>query len=142
MKRVAIFGATGYTGFELIRLLLSHPGVQLSVLTSEQYSSQPVEQAFPPFKGMLAGVSFGKMERLLSADFDVAFLALPHTSEFNGYEFDSFGDTPECPDATAIDSVPCADEENFMFPMVRGLRTQNFSHDQILRVLGNPLIRP
>jgi len=70
------------------------------------------------------------------------FLALPHTSEFNGYEFDSFGDTPECPDATAIDSVPCADEENFMFPMVRGLRTQNFSHDQILRVLGNPLIRP
>ncbi len=79
MMRVAIFGATGYTGFELIRLLLSHPGVKISVLTSEQYSSQPIEQAFSPFKGKLAGVSFGKMERLLSADFDVAFLALPHT---------------------------------------------------------------
>ena len=79
MKRVAIFGATGYTGFELIRLLLPHPGVKLSVLTSEQYSSQSLEQAFPPFKGKLAGVSFGKMERLLSAEFDVAFLALPHT---------------------------------------------------------------
>jgi N-acetyl-gamma-glutamyl-phosphate reductase len=79
MKRVAIFGATGYTGFELIRLLLSHPGVKLSVLTSEQYSSQSLEQAFPPFKGKLAGVSFGTMERLLPAEFDVAFLALPHT---------------------------------------------------------------
>jgi N-acetyl-gamma-glutamyl-phosphate reductase len=79
MKRVAIFGATGYTGFELIRLLLSHPRVNISVLTSEQYSAQPLEQAFPPFKGKLSGVSFGKMERLLSAEFDVAFLALPHT---------------------------------------------------------------
>jgi len=79
MKRVAIFGATGYTGFELIRLLLSHPGVKLSVLTSEQYSAQPLEQAFPPFKGRLAGVTFGRMERLLSAEFDAAFLALPHT---------------------------------------------------------------
>jgi len=79
MKRVAIFGATGYTGFELIRLLLSHPRVKISVLTSEQYSAQPLEQAFPPFKGKLSGVSFGKMERLLSAEFDAAFLALPHT---------------------------------------------------------------
>src|SRR3990172_823019 len=79
MKRIAIFGATGYTGFELIRMLLSHPGARIEVLTSEQYSAQPLEQAFPPFKGKLQGVSFGKMERLLSAEFDVAFLALPHT---------------------------------------------------------------
>lgn len=79
MKRVAIFGATGYTGFELIRLLLSHQGVKISVLTSEQYSDQPLAQAFPPFKGRLDGVSFGKMEKLSGAKFDVAFLALPHT---------------------------------------------------------------
>jgi N-acetyl-gamma-glutamyl-phosphate reductase len=79
MKKVAIFGATGYTGFELIRLLLSHPRVTISVLTSEQYSEQPIEQAFPPFRGRLAGAAFGKMEKMLSAGFDVAFLALPHT---------------------------------------------------------------
>jgi len=79
MKRVAIFGATGYTGFELIRMLLSHPGVRISVLTSEQYSEQPLEQAFAPFRGKLSGVAFGKMEKLLGADFDAAFLALPHT---------------------------------------------------------------
>lgn len=79
MKRIAIFGATGYTGFELIRMLLSHPGARISVLTSEQYSDLPLAEAFPPFKGRLEGVSFGKMEKLLDADFDVAFLALPHT---------------------------------------------------------------
>jgi len=75
MKRIAIFGATGYTGFELIRMLLSHPGARIEVLTSEQYSAQPLEQAFPPFKGKLQGVSFGKMERLLSAGaLDVMFI--------------------------------------------------------------------
>jgi len=80
MKRVAIFGATGYTGFELIRMLLSHPGVRISALTSEQYSEQPLAQAFAPFKGALEGAAFGKMEKLLaSSDFDLAFLALPHT---------------------------------------------------------------
>ena len=79
MKRVAIFGATGYTGFELVRMLLSHPGARISVLTSEQYSGQPLEQAFSPFKGRLSGAAFGKMEEMLGADFDVAFLALPHT---------------------------------------------------------------
>ena len=79
MKRVAIFGATGYTGFELIRLLLSHPRAKISALTSEQYSEQPVDQAFSPFRGRLAGVAFGKTEKMLSAGFDAAFLALPHT---------------------------------------------------------------
>ncbi len=79
MKKVAIFGATGYTGFELIRLLSSHPRVKISALTSEQYSGLPVDQAFPPFRGRLAGAAFGKMEEMLSAPYDAAFLALPHT---------------------------------------------------------------
>jgi len=68
MKRVAIFGATGYTGFELVRMLLSHKGARISVLTSEQYSEQPLGQAFAPFKGRLEGVAFGKMERLLGGN--------------------------------------------------------------------------
>ena len=79
MKKVAIFGATGYTGFELVRLLLSHPRVKISVLTSEQYSGLPVDQAFPPFRGRLAGAAFVKTDDALSAGFDAAFLALPHT---------------------------------------------------------------
>ncbi len=73
MTRVAIFGATGYTGFELIRLLLSHTGVELSVLSSEQFSGLPVDRAFFPFRGRLGGVRFGKMEEMLDGEFEAAF---------------------------------------------------------------------
>ncbi len=79
MKKVAIYGATGYTGFELVRLLQSHSRAKIAVLTSEQYSDQPADQAFAPYKGMLGKAAFGKMERLLDARVDAAFLALPHT---------------------------------------------------------------
>ncbi len=79
MKRVAIYGATGYTGFELIRLLLSHPRVEITVLSSEQYSEQPVDQAFAPFRGRLPKVVFGKMGQVRSENVDAVFLALPHT---------------------------------------------------------------
>ncbi|GAB4364086.1 MAG: N-acetyl-gamma-glutamyl-phosphate reductase [Deltaproteobacteria bacterium] len=81
MKRtkVAVFGATGYTGFELIRLLLSHERAELAVLSSEQYSELPVDRAFSPFRGSLGGVRFGKMEEMLDGEFEAAFLALPHT---------------------------------------------------------------
>lgn len=79
MKKVAIYGATGYTGFELIRLLSSHSRAKIAVLTSEQYSDQPVDQAFAPYKGTLGKAAFGKMERLIDARVDAAFLALPHT---------------------------------------------------------------
>jgi len=77
--KVAIFGATGYTGFELVRLLLSHERAELSVLTSEQYSELPLDHAFFPFRGELDRVRFGKMEEMLDGEFEAAFLALPHT---------------------------------------------------------------
>lgn len=80
MTKTAIFGATGYTGFELLRLLLSHSGAQVVALSSEQYSELPLDEAFPTLKGMLPPkVAFGKMEALMGGDFEVAFLALPHT---------------------------------------------------------------
>ncbi|HJX74131.1 MAG TPA: hypothetical protein VJ307_08240, partial [Candidatus Deferrimicrobiaceae bacterium] len=79
MTKVAIYGATGYTGFELIRLLLSHSKAKISALSSEQYSDLPYGQAFPSFRGMLANAAFGKMEQIRSVDVDAVFLALPHT---------------------------------------------------------------
>jgi N-acetyl-gamma-glutamyl-phosphate reductase len=79
MTKVAIYGATGYTGFELIRLLLSHPGVRITALSSEQYSDLPIDKAFAPFRGKLGKVAFGKMEQMRREDVDAVFLALPHT---------------------------------------------------------------
>ena len=44
---VAVIGASGYAGLELLRLLLGHPGVRISAVTSEQSAGQPVRQVFP-----------------------------------------------------------------------------------------------
>src|SRR5258706_380721 len=49
MKKVAIVGASGYSGEELVRLLLSHPQVELAAVTSRQYAGQTLAQIFPRF---------------------------------------------------------------------------------------------
>ncbi len=59
MPRIAVVGATGYTGFELLRLLGSHGGVDVTALTSETYAGKRVEQVFPA----LASVTDGTLER-------------------------------------------------------------------------------
>jgi N-acetyl-gamma-glutamyl-phosphate reductase len=45
--RVGIIGATGYTGVELLRLLLHHPEVEVTALTSQKYAGLPMDQVFP-----------------------------------------------------------------------------------------------
>mgnify|MGYP006382521947 CR=1 FL=1 len=49
--RVAVFGASGYTGLELLRLLLRHPHFEIALVTSEQRAGEPVGDAFPPLRG-------------------------------------------------------------------------------------------
>jgi N-acetyl-gamma-glutamyl-phosphate reductase len=74
MVKVGIFGATGYTGFELVRLLRRHPAVQIAFVTSEQSAGQALSDVFP--------VTWDT--RLISADdapldaVDAACLCLPH----------------------------------------------------------------
>ena len=46
MLKVAILGGSGYTGCELLRLLHSHPHVQVTAVTSERLSGTPVSDAF------------------------------------------------------------------------------------------------
>ncbi|MDP2971480.1 MAG: N-acetyl-gamma-glutamyl-phosphate reductase, partial [Deltaproteobacteria bacterium] len=45
--KVGIIGATGYTGVELLRLLLHHPEVEVTALTSQKYAGVPIGQVFP-----------------------------------------------------------------------------------------------
>ena len=45
--KVGIVGATGYTGVELLRLLLLHPEVEVTALTSQKYSGLSIDQVFP-----------------------------------------------------------------------------------------------
>ena len=48
-KKVAIVGASGYSGEELVGLLLRHPDVDLAAVTSRRNAGQPLAQVFPKF---------------------------------------------------------------------------------------------
>ncbi|RMH05050.1 MAG: N-acetyl-gamma-glutamyl-phosphate reductase [Aquificota bacterium] len=74
--RVAVFGATGYTGAELLRYLKNHPYVKLLSLTSQSHPGKRLREVFPHFSGSYLGGLF--LEAEPSEDFDVAFLCLPH----------------------------------------------------------------
>ena len=80
-KPVAIVGASGYSGEELVRLLLSHPCVQLTAVTSRQYAGQTLAEVFPRFahhsRARKLCFSEPKAE-LLAEEAQVVFLALPH----------------------------------------------------------------
>lgn len=47
--RVAILGASGYTGAELVRMLLGHTGVEITVLTGNTQAGQPFSTVYPQF---------------------------------------------------------------------------------------------
>ncbi|NIP99524.1 MAG: N-acetyl-gamma-glutamyl-phosphate reductase [Nitrospinaceae bacterium] len=79
MVNVGIAGASGYTGVELLRLLLRHPEVQLTVLTSETYQGRTVSEVFPSLSG-LVDAPFVPLESEALDRCDVLFLALPHTT--------------------------------------------------------------
>ena len=76
--KVGIIGATGYTGVELLRLLLLHPEVEVTALTSQKYSGVPIDQVFPSLMKHLPL----KCEELavdqISKKTDFIFTAVPH----------------------------------------------------------------
>jgi N-acetyl-gamma-glutamyl-phosphate reductase len=81
MTKVAIVGASGYSGEELVRLLLHHPHVELSAVTSRQSAGQTVAQVFPKFASHPKSKTLRFTEpnsELLAKQAEVVFLALPH----------------------------------------------------------------
>lgn len=76
--RVAIVGASGYTGMELMRLLARHPGVELTLITSRQHAGLTVAEVFPSLRDIvkLEFVDFELADMLDLAE--VFFTALPH----------------------------------------------------------------
>ncbi len=77
--KVAIVGASGYSGEELVRLLLRHPHVAIVCFTSRQYAGKPVTDVFPKFRGLLdATFVEPSVEAIVASGAQAAFLALPH----------------------------------------------------------------
>ena len=80
-RTVAIIGASGYSGEELVRLLLSHPHAELTAVTSRQYAGQTVAQVFPKFAHVPRARELRFSEprtELLAKAAQIVFLALPH----------------------------------------------------------------
>lgn len=76
--RGAVVGATGYTGVELIRLLIGHPAVEITALTSESYADSSIAEVFPSVAGLL-GLTCKKFDpQEVAKAADLIFLALPH----------------------------------------------------------------
>ena len=83
--KVAVVGASGYAGEELVARLLNHPGVDLVCLTSRQYAGQTLEAVYPRLakarrvgQGVLPPFTAPEAEAIAASGATVAFLALPH----------------------------------------------------------------
>lgn len=76
--KVAIIGASGYTGGELFRLLHAHSRAEVVCATSRQLAGKPVTSRHPHLTGF-TDISFTNPD-ISSLDVDVAFLAVPHTA--------------------------------------------------------------
>jgi len=83
MHRIAVIGASGYTGVELLRLLVQHPETELVCVTSRQYAGQPVGKIFPSLQGFI-NLNFEDLEPAeLAGRVDMVFTAVPHQTAMN-----------------------------------------------------------
>ncbi|MCE5194558.1 MAG: N-acetyl-gamma-glutamyl-phosphate reductase [Nitrospiraceae bacterium] len=87
MLRIAICGGSGYTGGELIRLLLNHPFVEITAVTSEKSAGKCVKDIFPHLKGF-TDLKYENLDRKkLLNKADLFFMALPHGTSQEAVDF-------------------------------------------------------
>lgn len=77
MIKVGIVGGTGYTGVELLRLLLRHTGVEIKFLTSRTEAGRRVDDMFPNLRGH-TDLEFSDLNIENLKQCDVVFFATPH----------------------------------------------------------------
>ena len=80
-KKIAIVGASGYSGEVLVQLLLNHPQAELVTVTSRQNTGLTLAQVFPKFAGhpKSKAIRFSEPNaEVVTKQVDIAFLALPH----------------------------------------------------------------
>lgn len=75
--KVAIVGATGFTGSELVRILINHPSVEITAITSESRAGEKFSDVHPFFE-QICDLELIKANELKTSEIDLAFLALPH----------------------------------------------------------------
>lgn len=81
--RVAVLGATGYAGVELLRILIRHPRVRLTVVTSQQFAGKRVSEVYPSLVGKCDLVLEKIKPQKIASQTDLAFAALPHETSMD-----------------------------------------------------------
>ena len=80
--KIAVVGASGYSGMELLRLLLRHPQAEIVAVTSRSLAGKSLSAEFPRFRGVgnadALKFTAPDAEAIKAAGAEVAFLALPH----------------------------------------------------------------
>jgi N-acetyl-gamma-glutamyl-phosphate reductase len=77
--RIAILGASGYTGAELVRLIATHPGMEIRALSADRKAGQAMGDVFPHLRHLDLPV-LQRIEDLDFAAIDLVFCALPHAT--------------------------------------------------------------
>lgn len=80
MIKTSVIGATGYAGAELVRLLASHPQVEISHLVSHSYAGQDMNQIYKNFEGKFSKTLDSLDIDMLIEDSDCIFTSLPHSA--------------------------------------------------------------
>jgi N-acetyl-gamma-glutamyl-phosphate reductase len=80
--KVGIVGGTGYTGVELLRILVQHPGVELAAITSRQEEGIAVAKYFPSLRGHV-DLAFSDPAKASLAACDAVFFATPNAVAMN-----------------------------------------------------------
>ena len=95
---VAVSGASGYAGGEILRILAAHPDVEIRTVTAHSNAGQPLIQHQPHLRS-LAHLTLSDTTPEVLAGHDIVFLALPHGQ--SGQYTDALADTPLVIDAGA-----------------------------------------
>ncbi len=77
--RVGIAGVSGYTGLELLRYLVRHPGLELVAASSERQAGEPLGALWPNAQGRLAQLELVDLAGLKGQRPEAVFLCLPHS---------------------------------------------------------------
>ncbi|MET0297369.1 MAG: N-acetyl-gamma-glutamyl-phosphate reductase [Microbacterium sp.] len=104
---VAVSGASGYAGGEILRILAAHPDVEIRTVTAHSNAGQPLIQHQPHLRS-LAHLTLQETTPDVLAGHDIVFLALPHGQ--SGQFTDALADTPLVIDAGADHRLESAEE--------------------------------
>ena len=78
--RIAVLGASGYTGADLVRLALTHPGVEIVALSANAKAGQSMAEVWPHFHHVATLPRLVRADEIDWADVDVVFGCLPHAA--------------------------------------------------------------